>query len=198
MFCSFNFLFALLSHFEDPKYLAVGCMDESIEEGKKVLRGRGIGRWEKGFLMHSKGSIDKNNTLWVSGGAVLLEKVFGKNYVGLILFTTRFNWEDIDLLIEHLNQAIKFVLNQKVLLFTSMKKEQSGVNLNHFIFKKLPIESVYFCLENITDMKFRFFTYFLVAYHLLLRYVGAIGHFFIGFFRHFRTFTNSGMLENKH
>src|SRR5581483_467633 len=55
-----NFLTYLLPHFENENVFAVGCLDKSIEKGKIVLRGRGIGRWEKGFLMHSAGSVDKN------------------------------------------------------------------------------------------------------------------------------------------
>ena len=59
-----DFLEPLLKHFIDPKVFAVGCMDESIEDSKIVLRGRGIGKWQKGFLMHSAGKLDKTNT-WI-------------------------------------------------------------------------------------------------------------------------------------
>src|ERR1700722_10029768 len=43
-----DFLAPLLSHFSDDKVFAVGCEDESIEDGQTVLRGRGVGYWQKG------------------------------------------------------------------------------------------------------------------------------------------------------
>src|SRR5260221_4737721 len=49
-----DFLEYLLPHFEDEKVFAVGCMDESSEGGKVVLRGRGIGKWQRGFLTHRR------------------------------------------------------------------------------------------------------------------------------------------------
>ena len=64
-----GFLQPLLSHFEDKQVFAVGCMDKSVENERIVLRGRGVGRWERGFLLHSAGKLDKTNTLWVSGGS---------------------------------------------------------------------------------------------------------------------------------
>ena len=44
-----DFLKPLMEHFNDESVFAVGCMDKSIENGKTVLRGRGIGKWKKGF-----------------------------------------------------------------------------------------------------------------------------------------------------
>src|SRR5581483_7091685 len=51
-----DFLSPLLSHFDHEGVVAVGCMDKSIEDCKTVLRGRGIGQWKKGFLIHTAGS----------------------------------------------------------------------------------------------------------------------------------------------
>ena len=71
-----NFLKYLLPHFKNEKTFAVGCMDKSIEDGKTVLRGRGLGEWKRGFLMHRRGEIDKTNTLWVSGGSGAFSKIY--------------------------------------------------------------------------------------------------------------------------
>lgn len=92
-----DFLEYLLSHFTDPNIFAVGCMDESIEGEKKVLRGRGIGKWIKGFLIHSKGNIDQKNTLWVSGGSGAFRKSIWDQIGGLDELYNPFYWEDIDL-----------------------------------------------------------------------------------------------------
>src|SRR5258705_2279309 len=61
-----NFLDPLLAYFDDPEVFAVGCMDESVENGKIVPRGRGVGKWQRGFLTHGEGRLDKGNTLWLS------------------------------------------------------------------------------------------------------------------------------------
>ncbi len=92
-----GFLDPLLKHFANSKIFAVGCMDESIEDGKIVLRGRGIGKWKKGFLLHSAGSMDKENTLWVSGGSGAFRKSMWDHMGGLNELYNPFYWEDIDL-----------------------------------------------------------------------------------------------------
>lgn len=92
-----GFLKSLLPHFTDPKVFAVGCMDESIENGKTVLRGRGVGKWQKGFLFHSAGSLDKKNTLWVSGGSGAFRKSIWDTLGGLNELFNPFYWEDIDI-----------------------------------------------------------------------------------------------------
>lgn len=92
-----GFLKPLLKHFNEPKVFAVGCMDESIENGKVILRGRGIGKWERGFLLHSAGSLDGQNTLWVSGGSGAFRKSMWDKLGGLNEIFNPFYWEDIDL-----------------------------------------------------------------------------------------------------
>lgn len=92
-----EFLQFLVPHFKNETVFAVGCMDESIENGKTVLRGRGIGKWEKGFLVHSAGSLDKNNTLWANGGSGAFRKNIWKKLGGFSEAYNPFYWEDIDL-----------------------------------------------------------------------------------------------------
>ena len=69
-----DFLRYLLPHFEDERIFAVGCMDKSVEDGKHILRGRGLGKWERGFLAHRRGNVDREDTLWVSGGSGVFRK----------------------------------------------------------------------------------------------------------------------------
>lgn len=92
-----DFLEPLLTHFIDENVFAVGCMDESIEDGKKVLRGRGVGYWERGFLHHQAGSLDRTNTFWVSGGSSAFRKSLWNKLGGLDTLFNPFYWEDIDL-----------------------------------------------------------------------------------------------------
>ncbi len=92
-----SFLVPLLEHFSDESVFAVGCMNESVEDGKIVLRGRGIGKWEKGFLMHRAGDLEKNNTLWISGGSGAFRKKIWDKLNGLDEIYDPFYWEDIDI-----------------------------------------------------------------------------------------------------
>lgn len=92
-----NFLVPLLSHFSDEKVFAVGAMDKSIEHDTAVLRGRGIGSWKRGFLMHSAGELDKTNSLWVSCGSGAFRKTVWDILGGLDELYAPFYWEDIDI-----------------------------------------------------------------------------------------------------
>ncbi|MFN6947182.1 MAG: glycosyltransferase family 2 protein, partial [Cytophagaceae bacterium] len=60
-----NFLNPLIKNFSDYNVFAVACLDESIEGGRVVLRGRGTGKWRRGLFIHKRGEVDKRNTLWV-------------------------------------------------------------------------------------------------------------------------------------
>lgn len=92
-----GFLNPLLSHFTDKEVFAVGCMDESVEDGKIVLRGRGVGKWYRGFLAHNAGTLDSSSTLWVSGGSGAFRKNMWDELGGLNELYNPFYWEDIDL-----------------------------------------------------------------------------------------------------
>lgn len=92
-----SFLTPLLEHFSDESVFAVGCLNESVEDGKIVLRGRGIGKWEKGFLMHRAGDLEKDNTLWISGGSGAFRKKLWDKLGGLDEIYDPFYWEDIDI-----------------------------------------------------------------------------------------------------
>ncbi len=92
-----SFLKPLIEHFSDDSVFAVGCLNESVEEGKIVLRGRGIGKWEKGFLMHRAGDLEKTNTLWISGGSGAFSRKIWDKLGGLDEVYDPFYWEDIDI-----------------------------------------------------------------------------------------------------
>lgn len=93
-----GFLEPLLAHFSGPDMFAVGCMDKSIErDGSMVLRGRGVGKWVRGFLLHARGEPDQTTTLWVSGGSGAFRKSIWDKLGGLNEMMNRFYWEDIDL-----------------------------------------------------------------------------------------------------
>lgn len=92
-----DFLEYLLPHFANDLVFAVGCMDESVEGDRTVLRGRGIGKWKKGFLVHQAGELGKEDTLWVSGGSGAFRRSIWDKLGGLYNIYNPFYWEDIDL-----------------------------------------------------------------------------------------------------
>src|SRR3990167_842446 len=68
----------------EEKLFGIGCMDKSIEGGKIVYRGRGEAVWERGFLVHRKGEVDKSDTFWISGGSSIIRKKFFEELEDLI------------------------------------------------------------------------------------------------------------------
>jgi len=92
-----DFLKPLLLHFQAEKVFAVGCLDESQEGKRLVERGRGIGWFERGFLIHRRGQTNRKDTLWVSGGSGAFRKSLWQKLGGLDELYSPFYWEDIDL-----------------------------------------------------------------------------------------------------
>lgn len=92
-----DFLKPLMSHFSDRNVFAVACMDKSEEKGKIVLRGRGIGWWEKGFYIHKRGEVNKSDTAWISGGSGAFRRSMWNTLGGMDPIFNPFYWEDIDL-----------------------------------------------------------------------------------------------------
>jgi len=92
-----GFLQPLLSHFDDPEVFAVGCLEKSWENGKTILRGRGLARWDRGFYVHSRGEVDESDTAWVSGGSGAFRRSMWNTLGGMDTLYNPFYWEDIDI-----------------------------------------------------------------------------------------------------
>jgi len=92
-----DFLIPLLQHFSDASVFAVGCLDVSHEVDGIVLRGRGVAHWKKGYFIHSRGEVDRNDTAWVSGGSGAFRRSMWNTLGGMDTLYNPFYWEDIDL-----------------------------------------------------------------------------------------------------
>lgn len=92
-----DFLEPLLQQFSDPNVFAVGCLEKSKEAKGIVLRGRGLAQWRKGYFFHSRGEVDRTNTVWVSGGSGAFLKEAWQKLGGMETLYAPFYWEDIDL-----------------------------------------------------------------------------------------------------
>lgn len=147
-----EFLPPLLSHFSDKQVFAVGCMDKSIEDGKIVLRGRGIGRWGKGFLSHGAGDLNKKNTLWAGGGSSAFRKSMWDKLGGLNEIYNPFYWEDIDLSYRALKSGYKIVFEKESVVVHehskgAIKTHNSQTRINKIAFRN----QILFVWLNITD-----------------------------------------------
>ena len=130
-----DFIQPLLKHFEDEKVFAVGCLDESVESGKIVKRGRGKGEWVKGFLSHSAADIDLNDkTLWVSGGSGAFRKSIWDKIGGLDSAFDPFYWEDIDLSYRALKSGYKLFFEKESIV---KHEHEEGVIKKKFKLKKV-------------------------------------------------------------
>lgn len=93
-----DFLKSLVTRMESDKNLfGLGCLDESIEGERVVKRGRGIGYWKRGMLMHKRGEVDQASTFWISGGSSIIRRDLFDELGGMDTLYNPFYWEDIDL-----------------------------------------------------------------------------------------------------
>jgi GT2 family glycosyltransferase len=178
-----DFLEPLIAHFENEKVFAVGCMDKSIEGGKTVLRGRGVGKWQRGFLMHSKGRIDKTNSLWASGGSSAFRMSIWNELRGFDIIYNPFYWEDIDLSYRALKSGYDVMFEPKSIV---MHEHDKGAIRSKFKTKdiqKIAYRNQFlFVWKNITDKSLRFSHYFWLPYHFMNAARRKEWTFFAGFF----------------
>jgi GT2 family glycosyltransferase len=178
-----GFLNALLSRFEDEKVFAVGCMDQSIEGEKTVLRGRGVGRWQRGFLMHSKGELSKDNTLWVSGGSGAFRKSTWEKLRGLDPLYNPFYWEDIDLSYRALKSGYKIYFEKNSVVTHEHDKGAIKTKYKQNKIKTIVYRNQFiFIWKNITQRTLLFSHILWLPYHFLKAISGRDLQFFAGFF----------------
>jgi GT2 family glycosyltransferase len=178
-----NFLEPLLAPFSDEKVFGVGCMDESIEDGEKVLRGRGVGYWHRGFVLHKAGSLDKANTFWVSGGSSALRKRVWEKLGGLDVIYNPFYWEDIDLSYRALKSGYSLVFEPKSVVVH--EHEEGAIRAKfkqRFIQKIVYRNQFFFVWKNITDGKLLFSHCLWLPYHFFSAVKRRDWYFFQGFF----------------
>jgi GT2 family glycosyltransferase len=161
-----GFLIPLLSHFKDDRVFAVGCMDKSIEFGKIVLRGRGTGQWKRGFLVHSRGEVNKTSTLWVNGGSGAFRKSMWEKLGGFNELYNPFYWEDIDLSYRALKSGYKILFEPKSVVVHehekgAIKKEYSPLRIKTIAYRNQFV----FVWKNATDLNLQLAHLFWFPYH---------------------------------
>lgn len=181
-----DFLKPLIEHFSDESVFAVGCMDRSAE-GKNILRrGRGVGRWEMGLLVHARGEVDKTDTLWVGGGSGAFRKTIWQRLGGFDELYNPFYWEDIDLSYRALKSGYTVLFEAKSVV---THEHEKGVIKRVFTEREITTiayrNQFIFAWKNMTDaiLWMEHMLYF--PYHLASALVRADLPFFVGFFQAF-------------
>lgn len=178
-----NFLDPLLKHFSDPNVFAVGCLDKSIEGKKTVLRGRGLGSFKRGFLVHRRGEVNKNDTLWVSGGSGAFKKDVWLKLGGFDPLYKPFYWEDIDLSYRALKSGYKILFEPKSVV---VHEHEAGSIRKHYQNFKIKIVSYrnqfIFVWKNITDPQLKILHFIWLPVHIVLAFLRGDLYFLIGLF----------------
>lgn len=177
-----DFLDPLLTHFNDPNVFAVGCMDKSVEKnGEIVLRGRGIGLWKRGFLVHSRGEVDSNDTLWVSGGSGMFRNSIWEKLGGLNTLYNPFYWEDIDLSYRAQKSGYKVIFENKSVVLHEHEKGIIKKKFSPFRVKSIVYRNQFiFVWTNLTDSNlvlkhFLWLPYYFIKTILSLDFAFTIG-----------------------
>jgi GT2 family glycosyltransferase len=178
-----DFIAPLLAHFSDESVFAVGCLDESRESGKTILRGRGIGAWQRGSLIHRAGNLDKTNTLWASGGSSAFRKSIWEKLGGLDTLFNPFYWEDIDLSYRGLKSGYKVLFEPKSIV---IHEHEAGAIKTKFKLKHIQKiayrNQFFFVWKNITQSSFVSSHIMWLPYHFIKAILRRDWIFFEGFF----------------
>ena len=181
-----DFLKPLVVHFSDPMVFAVGCMDKSFEDGKVVLRGRGVGSWQRGFLVHERGEVDKTDTLWVSCGSGAFRKDLWLKLGGLDPLYSPFYWEDIDLSYRAQKAGYKVLFEPKSIVLHHHEEGVIKKIFSPFSIKKIAYRNQFFFVwKNITNRKMFISHLVWLPYHLLKALVRLDFPFILGFVQAF-------------
>ncbi len=163
-----NFLEPLLAHFSDEKVFAVGAANESDEDdGHEVLRGRGIGKWEKGFLLHSHGEMINDKTLWVDCGSGAFRRSMWNDIGGLQELYTPFYWEDVDISYRAQKMGYRVLIEKKSRVKHEHKKGVIKKQKSSKITTTAYRNQFFFVWLNITDSNLLVNHLRYIPYHLL-------------------------------
>ena len=177
-----GFLEPLLEDFKDEKIFAVGCMDISIEQDKIILRGRGIGKWQRGFLIHARGETNKNSTLWVNGGSGAFKKTIWEKLGGFSVLYNPFYWEDIDLSYRAIKSGYKLLFEPKSIVVHEHEKGAINKTYSDFKIKTIAYRNQFiFVWLNATDLEIQLLHIIWLPYHFLRALLRIDLEFFIGF-----------------
>lgn len=168
--------------FKDPSVFAVGLLQKSLEDGKIVLRGRGIGTFRRGFLMHERGEINSDTTLWVSAGAGVFRKSIWDKLGGLCPLYNPFYWEDIDLSYRAVKSGYKIYFDTKNSVVHSQKEGSIRSYFTPGQVKTVAYRNQFiFVWLNISDPLYLFNHVLWLSYHIARSFIFCDWAFLVGY-----------------
>lgn len=167
---------------ENQNLFGVGCMDRSIENGKTILRGRGLASWSRGFLIHRRGEVDSNNTFWISGGSSIIRRELFVKLGGFDSIYNPFYWEDIDLSFRARKAGYDILFDNKSIvehrhLEGAIKKHYSEKQINTIAYRN----QIVFVWKNITSYKLLLLNIIWLPYHVVITILRKDVNFIKGF-----------------
>jgi GT2 family glycosyltransferase len=204
-----NFLQAAIPHFDNPQVFAVGFLQKCKEAGGIVLRGRGIGRFQRGFLIHARGAVgdkdtsdggklnpsadgesddsseveDFKKTLWVSGGAGIFRKSIWEGLGGAETLYNPFYWEDIDLSYRALKAGFQLVFEPKSVVYHHQGEGAIKSTYSPFYIKTVAFRNqILFVWLNITDVRYLLAHFIFLPFHFIKSLIRGDWAFISGLF----------------
>ncbi len=166
----------------DKNLFGVGCMDKSVED-VVVLRGRGVASWQKGFLIHSRGEVDKSDTFWVSGGSSLVRRDLFEKFGGFDIIYNPFYWEDIDLSYRARKAGYSVLFEPKSIVEHRHKEGAIKKHYNDSKIKTIAYRNQFiFVWKNVTDVSLIVAHIIWLPYHVLAALKRRDWAFFSGLF----------------
>lgn len=182
-----GFLDHLLPHFSDASLFAVGLLQQSIEDGQTVRRGRGIGDFRRGLLVHANGTdspLEATTTLWVSGGAGIFRRSVWEKLGGMCELYSPFYWEDIDLSYRAMKSGyrIAFEPGSMVVHEQSVGSIRSAYS-SSWITATAYRNQLFFVWINISDFSYLGQHLLFLPYHVIRSLVAGDWPFLRGYFQ---------------
>lgn len=145
-----DFLRLLLPYFKDGRVFAVGCREKNGKE-----RGRAVGKFERGFLVHKRAkNQNKNDTLWVAGGSGAFRKRIFEKLGGFDEIYKPFYWEDIDLSYRALKLGYKVLFEPRSIVY-HRHESTIGRFFDKMEIREISIRNSFiFVWKNISDWDF--------------------------------------------
>ncbi|MDO8269616.1 MAG: glycosyltransferase [Candidatus Levybacteria bacterium] len=167
----------------DENLFAVGCMDESIEDDKKVYRGRGIARWSKGMLHHARGEVNSEDTFWVSGGSSVFRRSLYLKLDGMDEIYNPFYWEDIDLSYRAQKSGYTIIFDSKSIVTHYHEKGAIKTNFTSSQITTTAYRNQFiFIWKNITTLRLMLSHIFYLPINILLALKGGDTNMINGLF----------------
>jgi GT2 family glycosyltransferase len=165
-----NFLTSVLPLFEKRDVFAVSLCDKSYEDDKIVLRGRGVGKFVRGFAMHRLGEIKDGESLWANGGSGVFRRELWQRLGGLNEIYNPAYGEDWDLGYRAWKAGYKIFFSKNALVnhyheTGAMRKRYSAFYRRTVTFRN----QLLFILINITDYKYLLGSLFWVPYYGIIK-----------------------------